>query len=65
LLISTFQEALTCVKELESPKSLHIFVSFAINYVLEKKEMARIQTGTLLHQLFTEGVLSFEQCDLG
>jgi len=46
-----------CVEELNSPDMLHEFVGHALNYVLERSEAARQQTGHLLHDLVSKGVL--------
>lgn len=54
-----------CVEELRSPNSLHVFVSFAINYVLEKKQHIMNLAGTLLNELLNKGVLSTEQFEKG
>lgn len=64
-LVRSLQEAFMCVEELRSPNSLSVFVSFAMNYVLEKKQHAMNLTGTLLHELLIRGVLSHEQFEKG
>ncbi|XP_060075672.1 eukaryotic translation initiation factor 4 gamma 3-like isoform X2 [Ylistrum balloti] len=53
--IQDMNEAVTCVEELNSPSTLHWFVSTSLNHVLERSEVARRQTGLLLHDLVRKG----------
>ncbi|KAK3598299.1 hypothetical protein CHS0354_010275 [Potamilus streckersoni] len=55
--IQDVKEAISCVQELSSSGSLHLFVSNALNQVLERSEVARRQTGLLLHDLVKNNVL--------
>ena len=55
------KEAITCVKELESPGSLHLFVYHALNHVLEKTKQGRQMTGSLLHNLVKTGIITVDQ----
>ncbi|KAK3602167.1 hypothetical protein CHS0354_013234 [Potamilus streckersoni] len=55
--IQDVKEAVSCVQELSSSGSLHLFVSNALNQVLERSEVARRQTGLLLHDLVKNNVL--------
>lgn len=50
-----------CVKELESPKSIYMFVNHALSHVLEKSNQARSRAGTLLHDLVKQKVLTVDQ----
>lgn len=54
------KEAILCVEELNSPSTLHTFVSSALNHVLERSEVARQQTGHLLHDLVKKEVISVQ-----
>ena len=54
------QEAKECVKEIPV-KNLTDFVDIALNHVLERNTKARQQTGTLLHDLVINTVLTTEQ----
>jgi MA3 domain len=56
-----FQEATECVKELGSPKSLHLFVYHSLLLNLERSPQARQYTGTLLHHLIKIRILSNSQ----
>ncbi|XP_069119256.1 LOW QUALITY PROTEIN: eukaryotic translation initiation factor 4 gamma 3-like [Argopecten irradians] len=53
--IQDVNEAIMCVEELNSQSTLHLFVSAALNHVLERSEVARRQTGHLLHDLVKKG----------
>ncbi|XP_067898418.1 eukaryotic translation initiation factor 4 gamma 1a isoform X2 [Heterodontus francisci] len=59
--INDMKEALQCVQELESPKTLHIFVRSGIESTLERSAIAREHMGMLLYQLVKAGTLSKEQ----
>eukprot|EP00105_Crassostrea_gigas_P039441 XP_019923589.1 PREDICTED: eukaryotic translation initiation factor 4 gamma 3 isoform X3 [Crassostrea gigas] len=52
------KEAIRCVEKLKSPSVMHIFVSSAVNYVLERSSMARNQTGILLFYLVKKKLIS-------
>uniref|UniRef100_A0A8W8KBA4 Eukaryotic translation initiation factor 4 gamma 3 n=2 Tax=Magallana gigas TaxID=29159 RepID=A0A8W8KBA4_MAGGI len=56
--LQDIKEAILCVEELKSPSVMHTFVSSAVNYVLERSNIARNQTGLLLHNLVKKNVLS-------
>lgn len=58
--IQDIKEAILCVEELNSPSTLHTFVSSALNHVLERSEVARQQTGHLLHDLVKKEVVSVQ-----
>ena len=54
-----FQEAVTCVKEL--PPANHAnFCANALNHVLERSEVARRQTGHLLHDLVKNSIITVD-----
>ncbi|KAK3602704.1 hypothetical protein CHS0354_017146 [Potamilus streckersoni] len=55
--IQDVKVAISCVQELSSSGSLHLFVYNALNQVLERSEVARRQTGLLLHDLVKNNVL--------
>ncbi|XP_038671922.1 eukaryotic translation initiation factor 4 gamma 1a isoform X3 [Scyliorhinus canicula] len=59
--INDMKEALQCVQELESPKTLHVFVRSGIESTLERSAIAREHMGMLLFQLVKAGTLSKEQ----
>ncbi len=59
-LFFVIQEALECVRELNSPQTIYKFVETAINQVLERSAQARRQTGQLLHHLISKKILSQE-----
>ncbi|XP_052716576.1 eukaryotic translation initiation factor 4 gamma 1-like isoform X8 [Crassostrea angulata] len=52
------KEAILCVEKLKSPSVMHLFVSSAVNYVLERSSMARNQTGILLFYLVKKKLIS-------
>ena len=52
------QEAILCVKELQSPKNIHMFVTSAMNQVLERSMQARQQCGGLLRDLVKQEVIT-------
>ena len=54
------QEAVLCVKELESPNNIYYFVEMSLNHVLERSSQARRQTGQLLHDVVKQNVLSVD-----
>jgi len=56
-----WQEATECVKELNSPNSLHLFVYHSLLLNLERSPQARQRTGTLLQHLIKNRVLSITQ----
>lgn len=58
--INDLKEAVLCIKELESPKNIHLFVTNAINHVLERSPQARKQTGSLLHDVVKQNVISVQ-----
>ncbi|XP_033113712.1 eukaryotic translation initiation factor 4 gamma 3-like isoform X2 [Anneissia japonica] len=45
------KEAIQCVKELESPSKMHLFVHVAIEETLERTDQARKDAGELLNEL--------------
>jgi translation initiation factor 4G len=55
---SDLKEAIQCVKDLSSSPLMHVVVTTAFNHVLERSEVARGQTGDLIHQLLKEKVLT-------
>ncbi len=59
--MAVLQEAVLCVRELESPKSLYMFVNVAVTEVLERSQLARTMTGDLLNELVKQEVLSLDQ----
>ncbi|XP_072428568.1 eukaryotic translation initiation factor 4 gamma 1-like isoform X1 [Chiloscyllium punctatum] len=59
--INDIKEASQCVQELESPKTLHIFVRSGIESTLERSALAREHMGILLYHLVKAGTLSKEQ----
>jgi translation initiation factor 4G len=60
--LNDLKEATECVKELNSPKSLHLFVYHSLMLNLERSPQARQRTGALLHHLIKNRVLSNSQC---
>jgi translation initiation factor 4G len=58
LQIHDIKEAVQCVKDLESPKTIHQFVSTALNHVLERSSKARKVTGTFLNHLVKQNIVS-------
>ncbi|XP_027039827.1 eukaryotic translation initiation factor 4 gamma 3-like isoform X3 [Pocillopora damicornis] len=59
--IRDMKEAVECVKELQSPSTHHVFVTFAFNHTVEQKESSRKAIGRLFHFLLRDGVLTNEQ----
>ncbi|XP_072111343.1 eukaryotic translation initiation factor 4 gamma 1-like [Mobula birostris] len=59
--INDMKEALQCVQELESPKTLHIFVRSGVESTLERSAIAREHMGMLLYQLVKTDTLSKQQ----
>lgn len=59
--INDMKEAILCVKEMQSPCLLHLFVYHSVNHVLEKTKQARHMTGTLLHDLVKKNIISVDQ----
>lgn len=59
------QEAMLCVKELESPGSLHMFVYFALNHILERSQQARRQCGQLMATLLWQNLISLNHYTKG
>ncbi|KAL3861769.1 hypothetical protein ACJMK2_007790 [Sinanodonta woodiana] len=57
LQVQDVRVAISCVQELSTSGSLHLFVYHALNQVLERSEVARRQTGQLLHDLVKNNVL--------
>lgn len=51
------KEALLCARELNSPGHASLMVTTALNHVLERSEVARKQTGALMHDLVKEKVV--------
>lgn len=62
---SHLQEAIECVKEMESPKQLNVFVARALEHVLERSAQARKMTGNLMHDLVKRNVLTVDQYLIG
>ena len=60
-LFIVFQEATLCVRELESPKNINVFVYNALSHVLERSSQARLRTGEFLHELIKIKVLTVDQ----
>lgn len=60
-IVSLCQEAVECVKELQSPSTHHVFVTLAFNHTVEQKESSRKAIGRLFHFLLRDGVLTNEQ----
>lgn len=55
------QEALQCVREMNSPELLFVFVRNGLESTLERSTIAREHMGQLLHQLIKTGILPTEQ----
>ena len=49
-----------CIKEIESPRNMHLFVSNAINHVLERSSPDRKQTGILIHAVVKQGLITVQ-----
>ncbi|GFU09861.1 eukaryotic translation initiation factor 4 gamma 3 [Nephila pilipes] len=56
-----FEEAIKCVMELASPTNVHMFITFAINQVLERSSQARYSLGQLLYSLLKKKIITFDQ----
>ncbi|KAK3083396.1 hypothetical protein FSP39_021694 [Pinctada imbricata] len=54
------QETVLRVEELNSPSTIHAFVSTAFNHVIERSEFARSQTGHLFYHLVKKGTISID-----
>jgi len=59
------KEALLCARELSSPANAHVIVTTALNHVLERSEVARKQTGALMHELVKEKVVTVDDFKKG
>lgn len=55
------QEALQCVREMDSAELLFVFVRHGLESTLERSTIAREHMGQLLHQLIKTGILPTEQ----
>ncbi|GFY43048.1 eukaryotic translation initiation factor 4 gamma 3 [Trichonephila inaurata madagascariensis] len=56
-----FEEAIKCVTELASPTNVHMFITYAINQVLERSSQARYSLGQLLYSLLKKKIITFDQ----
>lgn len=54
------QEAIQCVKELESPSLMNVMVSTALNQAIEKRQKDRTNTGQLMAQLLQKKIIKPE-----
>ena len=54
-----------CARELSSPANAHVIVTTALNHVLERSEVARKQTGALMHELVKEKVVTVDDFKKG
>lgn len=52
--VGDFNEAILCIKELNSPSMHHVFVEEAVTIVVEKKQKDRAQIGLLLNRMVRE-----------
>ncbi|XP_038129047.1 eukaryotic translation initiation factor 4 gamma 1-like isoform X2 [Cyprinodon tularosa] len=59
--INDMKEALQCVRELQSPELLFVFVRSGLESTLERSTIAREHMGQLLHQLIRTGILPTQQ----
>ena len=50
-----------CLKEVQSPSVHYVFVGEILNHTMEKKASDRIASGSLLHFLLSDGVLTAQQ----
>ena len=60
LSIQDLDKAVTCVKELESPSTIYMFVYTCFAEVIEKSANHRRMTGGLLYELVARNVLSLD-----
>ncbi|XP_055958553.1 eukaryotic translation initiation factor 4 gamma 3 isoform X2 [Patella vulgata] len=58
--INDLKEALMCVSEISNPATVHLFIEFSINHVLERSSKARQQTGHLHHDLVSKKIISVD-----
>ncbi|KAK6174828.1 hypothetical protein SNE40_013400 [Patella caerulea] len=58
--INDVKEALMCVSEISNPATVHLFIEFSINHVLERSSIARQQTGNLHHELVSKKIISVD-----
>ncbi|XP_050413319.1 eukaryotic translation initiation factor 4 gamma 3 isoform X2 [Patella vulgata] len=58
--INNLKEALMCVSEINNPATVHLFIEFSINHVLERSSIARQQTGHLHHELVSKKIISVD-----
>ena len=54
-----------CAREVSCPAWAHVIVTTALNHVLERSEVARKQTGALMHNLVKEKVVTIEDFKKG
>ena len=54
-----------CARELSSAAHAHVIVTTALNHVLERSEVARKQTGALMHDLVKEKVVTIDDFKKG
>ncbi|XP_047247457.1 eukaryotic translation initiation factor 4 gamma 1-like isoform X4 [Girardinichthys multiradiatus] len=59
--INDMKEALQCVREMNSPELLFVFVRNGLESTLERSTIAREHMGQLLHQLIKTGILPTQQ----
>ncbi|KAM4743217.1 eukaryotic translation initiation factor 4 gamma 1-like isoform 2-T2 [Anableps anableps] len=59
--INDMKEALQCVREMNSPELLFVFVRHGLESTLERSTIAREHMGQLLHQLIKTGILPTQQ----
>ncbi|XP_035277495.1 eukaryotic translation initiation factor 4 gamma 1a isoform X2 [Anguilla anguilla] len=55
--INEMKEALQCVREMDAPQQLSVFVRTGVESTLERSAIARQHMGLLLHQLLKAGTL--------
>ena len=58
--IQDLKEAITCVQELDSPSTIHMFVYTCFAEVIEKSASHRHKAGSLLYELVARKVLSLD-----
>ncbi|KAK5606526.1 Eukaryotic translation initiation factor 4 gamma 1, partial [Crenichthys baileyi] len=59
--INDMKEALQCVREMNSPELLFVFVRNGLESTLERSTISREHMGQLLHQLIKTGILPTQQ----
>ncbi|XP_064599552.1 eukaryotic translation initiation factor 4 gamma 1-like isoform X2 [Liolophura sinensis] len=58
--IQDSKEAEMCISELRSPENIYRFVAAALNHVIERSDVARRQTGNLLHDVVKKKLISVD-----